>query len=137
MTLPIVKNNLRLYEVKAEIYSDELGFARLDFFPGTEIDEKDAREILRISLQTRTGDERFYVLIDLENLERVNDKARDFLAGDEMLDFLAAIALVAKTPAMKLVGNFFIRYHKPRLPVRLFSEIEPARKWLSGVRGSS
>lgn len=41
--------------------------------------------------------------------------------------------MVTNSLANKLLGNFFIKFHKPKTPARIFSDEKTALEWLRAV----
>lgn len=70
------------------------------------------------------------LLADVRNLKRVDDAAMKFLASEEAVQYLSAIAIVKETPIQNLFANFYLKFDKPRVPTRLFSAMDKALRWL-------
>lgn len=45
-------------------------------------------------------------------------------------NFTIADAFVINSMAQKLIGNFYLTFHKPVKPTKLFNKLEDAEKWL-------
>ncbi len=69
------------------------------------------------------------MLITGEGLTDINKEARQFLAKEGTKGVTAG-ALLTKTVFSMCLGNFFLRVYPPPMPVRLFTEEEPALEWL-------
>lgn len=61
---------------------------------------------------------------------QVGDDARKYAAGEDSNKYTIADAFVINSIALKLVGNFYIRYNKPVRPTRIFNNEEDALVWL-------
>lgn len=56
--------------------------------------------------------------------------ARAFSGSEEVMNHCSAIGFLSKTPAEKLLANFFIKFIKPSKPTRFFATEEAAIDWL-------
>src|ERR1051326_8326097 len=122
--------NYRIIEGKAEMWSDCDDISWLVFLPGSEISETDLREISAMATRNHHPGELFNVLVDISALHMISHEARTFAAGTQHTGIYERLAIVAGTPAARLVGNFFIRFHKPPRPVRIFGDVYEAKQWL-------
>lgn len=63
----------------------------------------------------------------------IEAEARHFMSTPEALRFSLAEAYVLKSVSQRLLGNFYIRFQRPPVPTRLFSNVPEARQWLLKV----
>jgi len=124
------RNNLSEIPGKAAIWSDEDGLSWITFEPGAEITGDDAAMLLEFAKRTYVDAEYFRVLIDLRTSPVIAKEARDFAAGGAIQLYISAFAILADELSMQLVGNFFIHFHKPEQPTKIFTDKDEARKWL-------
>jgi hypothetical protein len=124
------RNNLSEIPGKAAIWSDEDGLSWITFEPGAEITGEDAATLLEFARRTHDGVELYRVLVDLRSNPIIAKEARDFAAGGMIQDYISAFAILANELSMRLVGNFFIHFHKPEQPTKIFTNEDEARKWL-------
>ena len=124
------RNNLSEIPRKAAIWSDEDGLSWITFDPGAEISGEDAKQLLELAKKTYDGSEYFRVLIDLRTNPVISKEARDFAASGITNEYISSFAILANELSMRLVGNFFIHFHKPNQPTRIFSDEDKAREWL-------
>lgn len=59
----------------------------------------------------------------------VDNETRKYMAN-EGLKFSIAEAVIVRNLAQRMIGNFYIRYDKPKVPVRLFTNHAEAEHWL-------
>lgn len=123
-------NNLSEIPGKAAIWSDEDGLSWITFEPGAEITGEDAAMLLELAKRTYNDSEYYRVLVDLRTNPVITKEARDFAAGGVMRNYISAFAILANELSMRLVGNFFIHFHKPDQPTKIFTDEEAARQWL-------
>lgn len=55
---------------------------------------------------------------------------RKYVASKEVSNYVKADALVMKSLALKIIGNFYLKINKPSRPTRTFFDEEAAVKWL-------
>ena len=113
----------------AELWSDEDDISWLVFLPESEVEEADAVAIINAAGITFSG-EKFVVLADIRNLKSISGEARAYLAGGSAERIHAAVAILVENTATRLLANFFINFHKPSRPTRIFSDEQKAIVWL-------
>jgi len=80
----------------------------------------------RIKLSNGTS---YPVLIDMSGIRSVTKEARDFM-GKEGAQLITAGALIVRSPIARIIGNLFLLLNAPKVPTKLFTDEEDARKWL-------
>jgi|688.fasta_scaffold748779_2 hypothetical protein len=129
MNESLVRNNLRTLDGKAAIWSDEHGLSWVSFEPGVEITGEDAARLLELAKITATDEEYFRVIFDLRTSPVITDEARKFAASGGPGTYVSSFAILVSDLPMRLVGNFFIRFHKPKQPTQIFSDAAEAVRW--------
>ncbi len=76
-----------------------------------------------------TGGKRAPLAAEAGPLSSTTREARDLLAGDEACAVYTAMAVVVASPVARTIMNFFVRFSKPRLPVRVFTSADQALDW--------
>ena len=71
----------------------------------------------------------FPVLFEPKGFVTITKESRELVATKDMAKDSCATALIVNNIAMKLMGNFFIRFDKPPRPTRLFTNREEAIAW--------
>ena len=56
--------------------------------------------------------------------------AREFLASEEGIQGLSAIAILVDSTYSNFVGNLFLKMNKTEIPVRIFLDAHKAEKWV-------
>lgn len=69
-------------------------------------------------------------IIIMKKFVQCGAEARKYSASEENNIYTIADAFVTKSEALRIVGNFYIRFDKPTRPTRLFSNEGEALKWL-------
>lgn len=112
-----------------ELYIDEERILRVTVLEGAEIDIEEAKENFESARKLSEG-KRMLKLVDAKAYFTMTKRARDFAASKETNEFNIARAIVTNSLANRLLINFFITFHKPQTPVKMFSSEEEALKWL-------
>lgn len=110
---------------------DPRGFVRATMLPMLEMTLQDAHEAIEATARVNGGN-RCPVLVDSRLLKSQSKEARDYLVSEEANRVSSAVALFIGSPVSRMIGNFFMRHHAHRTPVRLFSDEESAVQWLLG-----
>ncbi|MBK6984503.1 MAG: hypothetical protein IPH32_07000 [Bacteroidetes bacterium] len=77
-----------------------------------------------------TGNEKVPVLIIGGSFSSLDDQTREFMATEESLKYSKAEAFLITSLAQKILINFYIKFNKPLVPTRVFTDKEEAIKWL-------
>jgi hypothetical protein len=74
-------------------------------------------------------------VVDMLNIStRIDDDARRFYANDApYLKFRKAQAVLVNNIQSKLLTNFYIKFHKPQNPVKLFDNLQDAEVWIKSI----
>lgn len=96
---------------------------------GSYLSYQDGLENLKAVESLKTTS-RVPVLVDIRKSKGASKECRALFASDEASRIQSACALIIESPLSSLVGNFFLGLNKPKFPLRLFTDISEARKWL-------
>lgn len=107
----------------------EKGIVRYQIEQTDEITLQDIKEFIEVVRYLGDG-ESFCNLIVMKNFVQVGKDARKYAACEESNIYTIADAFVINSIALKLVGNFYIRYNKPVKPTRIFNNEGDALIWL-------
>ncbi len=94
-----------------------------------QIDIEIARKIVDDRLHF-TGYKKMPVMIISQGVVSVDKPAREYLASEEATCGLTATAIIVDTAYSSFLGNFFLMVNKTKMPVKIFSNISMAGKWL-------
>jgi len=112
----------------SKLWLDDGGIVHEQFVPKTDLAIQDAKQSMAIGLELSKGVD-FSWLVDMTNMRSITKEAREYFGKVED-SHLKATGLVTNSPVSKVFGNFFLRFNKPNLPVRLFSSEKQAIRWL-------
>ena len=90
---------------------------------------QDARKIVE-GLNYIANGEKHLVLFDPGKFSTINMEACKYLATEEAEISIAAKAGIVYSLAQLLLANFFIHFHKPPKPFKVFSSERKAITWL-------
>ncbi|MCO6501201.1 MAG: hypothetical protein J5I47_12610 [Vicingus serpentipes] len=78
----------------------------------------------------------FVVIIDARDVDStVSREAREFLSKNELvLPIRKAQAIVVNNLHTKLLANFYMKFHKPINPIKVFSDYASAYQWIKPIR---
>ena len=96
---------------------------------GATIDADEYREQFKAAQQLTNGVPAG-VLIKTAPFLNVTKAAREESLKPEHLKYILAQAIVVENLANRIVGNFYIRFHQPTVPTKLFTNQEDALQWL-------
>ena len=79
-----------------------------------------------------SGGERIPVLVDLRQTKGFssNRETRMYVAGEHGRKAFIAVAYLVGSPVGTMMGNFFMKIHKPSYPVQVFTSEDEAIAWL-------
>lgn len=89
----------------------------------------DALEKIAAVVQLSDGKPR-PLLVDTTETKSVSREAREAYAQAGKDGKVVALALVTGSAVSRIIANFFLNFHKPPIPVRLFNSRGPAKDWL-------
>lgn len=100
-------------------------------FKAKAIDEPQAEIIVNSSVSI-TGNEVHCNIVDMRKALLITSKARKYFAGQNR-DTVNALAILASSKIHATFANFYLKFDKPNVETRLFSDEENAIKWLRSM----
>ena len=94
-----------------------------------EIDLDTAQEATRIR-QQMVGSRSTPCIADISVVKRVPRETREFFSSPPAGRDLAALAIVINNPVTRTIGNFFLKFHQPEYPCKMFTDIDEATGWI-------
>ena len=122
MENPSFENEAVLFELKDGIL--------YGYYKVAEIDLATAQEATVIR-QKVVGDQVVPSIADISVVKRVPKETREFFSSSQAGADLSALAVVVSNPVTRTMGNFFLKFHQPRYPFRLFTNLDEATVWIS------
>lgn len=119
----------KIKTVIGNISFQEEGIIRYEIDGIDEITKDNLIEYFEV-IQNLGNGKSFCNLVLLNKFVSVGSEARKVAASEENNRYTIADAFVTDSVALKLVGNFYMRYDKPVRPTKLFTNEEDALTWL-------
>ena len=120
----------KIYELKkASMFLREDGIIQVDTKEVDEYTIEDAKEALATISEIGSG-KKFPILMIAAGYLNIDKETRMFLAKEEANRFTLADAYVINSLALKLIGNFYLKFDNPASPSKIFTKTEDAVVWL-------
>ncbi len=116
---------------KFHTWMESDGIARTVVKPGAEIFLQDAKENTAM-IETFHNEKKFPLLVDMRNIKSISSEAREHFTLKGRESVVNAYAMVLSSSLSRMIGNFFLSFHKPIVPVKLFDHEDKALIWLKG-----
>jgi hypothetical protein len=129
--------NYRGIPGKCFMWSDAEGISWAVLADGAKLEMNDAAALLKLARQTYIPERKFRLLLDVRTASSVSEEVREIAVSDEFIGMLQAMAIVVESSATRMIANFFIRFNRPRIPTRIFTTTEAAKKWLMNELNAS
>lgn len=68
-------------------------------------------------------------IANISSVKEVPKETREFFS-QEAGDDLSALAVIISNPVTRIMGNFFLKFHQPKYPFKLFKDTSSAKKWI-------
>lgn|SRR5574343_647436 len=108
------------------------GIVEVRFGDNTELDIKEAQELVAATGELTNGSKA--LIINIAGKATVaSSAARDYAASKEASAYTLAEAYVVNNLAQKILGNFYVNFHKPLVPTKIFTNTEEAVSWLKSL----
>lgn len=112
-----------------EKYVDSDGILRIKVIEGAHMDVASLKEDGEANIQL-TGNRRVLALYDSRGFFTIEPEAREYLRSGIVDPTRIATAVLTDRLATKLLVNFFIRFNKPKTPMKMFTNEKQALIWL-------
>lgn len=91
--------------------------------------KEDAEEGVAVAMDISAGTPR-PLLIDISDIKTMSRDAREIYAKVSVKEKVKAVALITKSAMSRILGNFFLNFNRPSVPIKLFADADAARVWL-------
>lgn len=121
-----------LDEIKHELFHLYLrndGIVQMNTFDEAFFTLKEAKEFVQALQKITKGVPHLILKVPGKHASLDSD-ARTYMATEEALRFSIAEAVIIRNIAQRMIGNFYLKFDKPKKPIQLFNEIEEAEHWL-------
>jgi len=120
---------------KAHLYLIDEGYTLLVFKDKVNFELEDAIEVDELTYEMVKG-KPFVTLVDARNIRsNISHEARDFFAKNEKISKIRkGQSIIVNSLHTKLLANFYMKFHKPENPVKIFNDYDKADKWIQKLR---
>jgi hypothetical protein len=120
---------------KADLYLIDEGYTLLSFKDSVNFELKDAIEVDDITFELVKGCP-FVTLVDARNIRsNISHEAREYFAKNEKITKIRkGQSIIVNSLHTKLLANFYMKFHKPENPVKIFNDYDKAEKWIKEIR---
>jgi len=117
----------------AEITKDEKGIFRVHYLEGSTIDIPEKKELSRAYQEITKGEKSLFIL-KAQNHVSFTKEAKEYSIRIESKQPFLAVALVAHNLAYQLIADFYFKFYKPKVTLKVFKTEEKAVEWLLQYR---
>lgn len=126
-TKEIVTNTVRLRLLS-------IGIIHYTYLPNSEVDEVEHQINYNAVIDLVGKDKKYPVIIDGDEFVNVTAEARKLIRTLEPLIPITARALIIKSLSHRILANFYIQFHKPIVPTKIFTNYEDAFLYLKKLK---
>jgi len=126
----------KIFEIKCatiELLSDDV--ILIQYLEDYAVEIDDVKE-LDVKLSNYLKGKKIYTITDFSNqFNSFSKEAQQFLAKEgKVIALLLASAVVINNLPTRLLARFFMRFHKPNYPVKIFANISNAKDWIAELK---
>jgi hypothetical protein len=110
---------------------DDVLFVKMK--PNNDIGEYELKALFDLSNELADFKKRFVIIDTRENFNS-GSEVRTLYADDYYLKYRFADAFIVNSLAMRLLVNFYISFHKPKIPTKMFNNESDAYKWIETLK---
>ena len=111
------------------------GYIHVQFRDMSIIDLEESKKVANHIIDLCAGTSYPFITNGLGITIRMNNDARDFFASyPPLVRVRKAQALLVNNMPSKLLDNFFIIYHKPVNPTKIFTDFYEALSWIKTIK---
>ncbi len=125
----MVDKNRHIILPYSTIVFHENGLAEIKVEDYALIDIAECEEITAV-FKSNIGENKVPVLHIVGKYSNATKEARDYMASDIGTSNSIAEAFVFTSLAHKIIGNFYLKFNKPKVPTQFFKTREEAIVWL-------
>lgn len=109
------------------------GILIMKYKPNKELTLDMAKKIVKTRLEF-TDHTNLPLLILDQGVSGMSKEARDYFSSDEGIYLVKASSIVIDSVFGSFLVNFFLKVTNPKIPVKVFSDIKKAKKWLEAYK---
>lgn len=70
------------------------------------------------------------VIFDIRKAIGATKEARDMVKSNDYSHLFVAVAIIVDNSLSRMIGNFFVGFNRPELPLKIFTDVDEAVEWL-------
>jgi len=118
-------------ECKSASFELREGYLYIRFKDESTVDLPEAKIHEKNCIDLCKGKKLPFVIDGLNITTNMDDEARQFFAESKpIVKVRKAQAILVNLIQSKLLANFFIKYHKPENPIKVFDNLDDALAWI-------
>lgn len=82
----------------------------------------------------RNGGGRFYNIYEFASFSEMDAEVREWCADTSGNNYTYVDAIVISNFAQKLIADFYLKFHKPKMPTKIFNSREKALEWIQSLQ---
>lgn len=110
------------------------GIIHYTYLPNSEVDEVEHQINHNATIELVGTDKKHPVLVDGDEFINITTEARKLIRKLEHIIPVNARALVIKSLSQRILANFYIHFHKPIVPTKIFNNYEDAFQYLNSLK---
>ena len=91
------------------------------------------QELLRQAVELNQH-KKYFAIIDTQSPYETSLEARNYYSESEYTDYRYADAFIVTSLPMRLLVNFYISFHKPKIPTKMFNNEKKAIEWINSLK---
>jgi hypothetical protein len=124
------KINYRGIPGKGYMWSDEDGISWAVLAANAVLELDDVKALVDLARQTHNPQRPFLLLLDGREIGGMSNEARNYGVHSSFTSMIKAMAIVVDSPSTRILANFYMKFNRPKIPTRVFSDPAIAKAWL-------
>lgn len=113
----------------ANVYLKEKDLVVVKYKPNADVELDDMIAIHEAERKI-TNDKKHVALLDARGFISISNEARQYGASTKPTRYRIAAALLVDSLSVRILGNFYLNFNKPKVPTKMFSDEKKAISWL-------
>ena len=110
------------------------GIIHYTYLPNSEVDEVEHQINHNATIELVGTDKKYPALVDGDEFINITAEARKLIRTLEPIVPLKARAIIIISLSQRILANFYIHYHKPIVPTKIFNNYEDAFLYLNSLK---
>ncbi len=103
----------------------------IKYIDKSTIDLAEAKIISSIGMDLCKGKPRSVIIYGLDRSIQMDNETRNYFANDpDLQKSTISMAIVVNNTPSRLLARFYIQFHKPQSPIKIFRTLKEAEGWI-------